>query len=47
MPYTIKPVKGGYKVYTAKGKPLSKKPLPKVRARKQFIAVNLSEKLFK
>ena len=48
MPYTIrKQPKGGYKVYTDKGKALSKKALPKARAVKQRIAVSLAEGIWK
>jgi len=49
MPYRIRkqPGKALYKVYTDKGKPLSKKGLPKARARKQQIAVSLAEGIYK
>ena len=43
MPYTIKPYKTGYRVYGQDGTPLSKKPLSLRRAKKQKIAVNISE----
>lgn len=43
MPYQIKRVDGGYKVYTANGTPLSGKPLSLARAKQQKIAVVLSE----
>lgn len=43
MPYEIKKVKGGYKVVDTKGKALEKKPISLEQARKQRIAVFLSE----
>lgn len=49
MPYKIRkqPNQPTYKVYTAKGKPLSKKGLTKAKARKQQIAVSLAEGIYK
>lgn len=42
MPYKIKKVKGGYKVAEGK-KVFSKKPLTKTMAKKQQIAIAISE----
>ncbi len=47
MPYTIRKMPATYKVYTDKGKPLSKKGLSLKQARKQQIAVSLSEGIYK
>ncbi len=47
MPYRIVPCKTGFKVITDKGKPLSKRCLPKKTARAQQIAVSISEGLYK
>jgi hypothetical protein len=49
MPYRIRkqPNANLYKVYTPAGKALSKKGLPKTRARKQQIAVSISEGIYK
>ena len=43
MPYQIKPYKTGYRVYGPDGTALSKKPLSLTKAKKQKIAVNISE----
>lgn len=43
MPYNIVKVPGGYKVVDKKGKALEKKPISYEQARKQRIAVFLSE----
>lgn len=49
MPYHIRkmPNQDKYKVYTDKGKPLSKKGLTYKQAEKQKIAVSLSEGIYK
>lgn len=43
MPYIINRVKGGFKVFSQSGRPLSNKPLTLAKAQKQRTAVNLSE----
>lgn len=43
MPYTIQKFKTGYRVYSVNGTPLSKEPLPLSQAKKQKVAVILSE----
>ena len=43
MPYIIKPVRQGFKVFDAKGKVFSNKPLTRKAATKQRIAIALSE----
>lgn len=49
MPYHIRklPNQEKYKVYTDKGKPLSKKGLSHEQATKQKIAVSLNEGIYK
>lgn len=49
MPYYIRklPNQEKYKVYTDKGKPLSKKGLTHKQAEKQKIAVSLNEGIWK
>lgn len=43
MPYNIDKVKGGFVVKDVKGRAFSKKPLTKLGAQKQRIAIALSE----
>lgn len=47
MPYRLVPCKTGFKVVSDKGSFLSKKCLPKKKARAQQIAVSISEGLYK
>jgi hypothetical protein len=42
MPYSVEPYKSGYRVYSARGTPLSKKPMSKRRATQQLKAVYAS-----
>lgn len=43
MPYQVKKVRNGYKVYSNDGKAFSKQPLTKSRAEKQRLAIALNE----
>lgn len=43
MPYSIVPVDQGYKVMSPDGRTFSKKPLSLKRAKKQRLAISLSE----
>lgn len=42
MPYSLEPVRGGFKVFSQNRTPLSKKPLSLTRAKKQLIAANIA-----
>jgi hypothetical protein len=42
MPYSLERVGKGYKVFSQSGTPLSKKPLPLSRAKRQLTAVNIA-----
>jgi len=42
MPYSLDKVRGGYKVFSQSGRPLSNAPLTLSRAKKQLTAVNIA-----